>query len=479
MFNQLTATTTASPTLNGPRALPWIGPRLNLAKLFGDPITYLTKLHGRFGPVATITGGDRAVVSALGPVYNQQVLLQGDQFLSLGAPFTLPAGSASARLNRGLIFMNGAEHRHHRKLVTPAFHKQRIEGYQQAMITTVDQQLAHWPTGQTVDLMPQLQRLVNGLINQVLFGLREGEDGAQVGALVQRYVAHQFSPLVMLAPYDRPGLPFRRLLQEGITVDQALRQIIATKRAAGLAGNDILSLLINAHSEAGDGVRHSLSDDELIGHLTIFFFAAHDTTVNALGWTLFLLSQHPAILADLVDELDGTLHGDAPTLAQLSQLPLLDRVIKESLRILSPFVMAIRASSAAFVLDGHGLPAGTQVCVSPALTHHLPDLYADPQRFHPARWETLSPPPGAYLPFGAGAHGCIGAALAMMELRIVLAMLLPRYRLTLAANARIDRQVSIIMSPRHGLPMTITPQDRAFGGMMGGVRGNIQELVRL
>ena len=160
-------------------------------------------------------------------------------------------------------------------------------------------------------------------------------------------------------------------------------------------------------------------------------------------------------------------------------MPLLDRVIKESLRILSPFVMAIRASSAAFVLDGHGLPAGTQVCVSPALTHHLPDLYADPQRFHPARWETLSPPPGAYLPFGAGAHGCIGAALAMMELRIVLAMLLPRYRLTLAANARIDRQVSIIMSPRHGLPMTITPQDRAFGGMKGGVRGNIQELVRL
>jgi cytochrome P450 len=220
-----------------------------------------------------------------------------------------------------------------------------------------------------------------------------------------------------------------------------------------------------------------MTEDELIGQVNVLFTAAHHTNTAALTWTLFLLSQHPRVMADLVDELDGELHGEAPRVEQFGRLPLLERVIKESLRILPPVVWSTRIVDQPVQLGPHHLPRGSRVLYSQYMTHHLPELYPNPERFDPDRWLSGEPSPYEYLPFGAGPRLCIGYAFSMALMRIAVAMILQRYRLSLASGARIDRKYAVTLSPKYGMPMTVRNQDRQFTREIP--RGNIHDLVDL
>jgi cytochrome P450 len=311
------------------------------------------------------------------------------------------------------------------------------------------------------------------IASQTLFGVDASADAGSVGPLIQRWMALLESGGVFLLPKDWPGTPMRRLLGVADRLEARILVLIEQKRANPNAHHDVLSMLVAARDEDGT----AMTDAELIGQTSVLFVAGHETSSNALTWTLFLLSQHPRILADLVDELAGVLHGDAPTVEQLGQLPLLERVVKESLRLLPPAPFQMRHSSAPFQLGPYEAPAYATVTISSYITHRLPEIYADPLRFRPARWETLEPTVYEYMPFGAGPHMCIGSTFALMEIKIVLAMLLQRFRPQLAPGARVDRRVAITMSPRHGMPMTVLSPDDAARPV--APRGNIHEMVRL
>jgi cytochrome P450 len=203
------------------------------------------------------------------------------------------------------------------------------------------------------------------------------------------------------------------------------------------------------------------------------------TSANALTWTLLLLSQHPRVAADLLDELEGVLGGDAPSVESLARLPLLDRVVKESLRVITPVPFNGRIVARPTELGGYTLPEGTEVFVSIYHTHHMPELYPRPEAFDPRRWESINPSVYEYHPFSAGPRMCIGATFAVLELKIVLSMVVQRYRLELAPRARIDRVGVIVLTSKKGLPMTLHRQDRAFDRGVGGVRGNVREMVEL
>ncbi len=205
----------------------------------------------------------------------------------------------------------------------------------------------------------------------------------------------------------------------------------------------------------------------------------HETSANALTWTLFLLSQHPEIAADLLDELDGVLQGKAPSIEHLQQLPLLERVIKESMRILPPVPWNARVTSKPTSLEGYELPTGTEVWVSIYHTHRNADIYPEPRKFNPQRWETLQVDNFAYNPFSAGSRKCIGAGFAMMEIKIVLAMLLQKFRFQCLPQQKINRSALIVLAAGGGLPMLVCQQDREFGKGVGGLKGNIREMVEL
>jgi cytochrome P450 len=218
-----------------------------------------------------------------------------------------------------------------------------------------------------------------------------------------------------------------------------------------------------------------MTEDELIGQANLLFIAGHETTANALAWTLFLLSQHPRIMANLFDELTGVLRGSAPSVECLSRLPLLECVIKESMRLLPPVPFGARTCVEETELGPYNVPPGTEICFSQYFTHRLPELYPEPTRFRPERWEEIEPSAYEYLPFLAGARMCVGATFAMQEIKVVLAMLLQRYRLELVPNTVIDRRVTMTLSPKYGLPMMVHLLDRKFAA--SAWRGDVRDMI--
>jgi cytochrome P450 len=468
-------------TLDGPAPMPILGWRGNLVRFFRDPIAYMAPLPRAHGAVVAFTRGGsgpvvireatRGTVFAFSPSCAQAVWSQMSVFHSTRVPGP-PESQSFRRLTSGLFSMNEDKHRQQRRLIQPAFHKARVDGYRDTMVELAERTVAGWRTGETHDLSREMTPLTLAVANKALFGLDPTPGELSIGERIQEVIALSLSPAT-LVPLNLPLTPRRRLIDTCDRVERDLRAVIARKRAAGTEGNDVLATLLATRDEDGS----TLTDDELIGQLFILFFAGHDTTKNAIAWTMFLLAQHPRILADVRDELRGVLGGDAPTIEQLARLSLLDRVVKESLRVLPPVPFTGRITAQPTALEGVELPAGVEVILSPYCLHRDPDLYPEPQRFRPERWEKLAPSPFEYAPFGAGPRMCIGAGFAGMELKIVLSILLQRFDFELAPGARIDRHATIVMSPRHGMPMILRPPGTA--APPGRVRGDIREMVNL
>jgi len=182
-----------------------------------------------------------------------------------------------------------------------------------------------------------------------------------------------------------------------------------------------------------------------------------------------------------MDELTFALKGDAPTLEQLRpearQLPLLEGVIKESLRLMPPATLLSRLSTEPFELGPYTVPKDSVVTLSVHHTHRRPELFEEPLRFNPARWAKLDPSPYEYIPFGAGPRMCIGATFAQLELRILLSMMLQRYRLDVLPNTPVDYELKMTLTPRGGLPMMVSLPTRRF--LRTPIEGNIHRMVDL
>ncbi len=280
----------------------------------------------------------------------------------------------------------------------------------------------------------------------------------------------------MALQFNVPGLPFHRALKLATRVEARIREIIRRRREQGPGGSDVLSRLIFARDDVGS----MLSTDELVGDCNGLFVAGYHTTAQTVSWTLFLLTQHPAVLAALHDEL-SVLGGSPPAPADLKRLPLLDRVVNESMRLLPAAPMLfLRTTRQPAKLGAYTVPAGSTVVLSPFVTHRAPDRFPEPSRFLPSRWESLQPTAYEYLPFGVGARMCLGAALGNLVVRTLLAMILQRFRLEPVDDARISRTMyAMALAPKHGLPMVLKPQDGGPPPPAARVRGDIHQLVDL
>jgi len=380
------------------------------------------------------------------------------------------------RFGAGLFGVNGAEHRQRRRLMMPAFNRKRVESYRDEMVHVADDELSRWRVGETIDVSTAMSDIAKRIATKTLFGEDVGPGGGGTGQMIQQSLRLMTHPLTRLLPYDVAGMPYRRFLNLVHAIEKQIRGIVERRRAAGAEGHDVLSALIAARD---DETGAALDEDELLGHVGLLFAAGHETSANALTWTLLLLSQHRDVQADLQDEIDAVFGDAPPTVENLRRAVLLERVIRESLRLLPPAIWNARVTVAPTELGGHELPAGTEILLSIFETHHAPDLYSEPDCFKPNRWADIDPGPHAYCPFGAGPRMCIGAAFAMFELPLVLAMILQRFRLTLKPNQRIDRSGHIVMGPRRGVRMCVRPRDRRFGAGDAPVVGDVRELVSL
>jgi len=479
----------AALSVPGPAPSFLLGKNGNLLRFLVDPLEYIGQTFARYGKIAVLVNGrttrlvstksSPGTVFLYGPELNRALLTGHGEFhkCALSGPL-YPAGAITertrplTRMLTGLFDVNDLEHRQHRRLLMPAFHKGRIETYRDQMVAITESVLAQIQPGAVRDVCPDMMELTLRVATKTLFGADFGSEALEIGRSLHEWLGLFRRGAIL--PWDAPFLPYRRWLDISHVIDRKMVAVLAEKRQSG-PGTDMLSMLLEATDETGA----KLSEDELIGHAGVIFAAGHETSSNALSWTLFLLSQHPEIMSDLFEELDGLLKGDAPSLEQLPKLTLLDHVVKESLRLLPPVPLNHRIVGKETELGGYALPPGTEILASIYHTHRMPEYFSEPSRFLPSRWARLDPGPYVYNPFSAGPRMCIGATFALMEIKIVLALWLQRFRFELVANSRVDRFMSITMSPRPGLPMKIHAQDRSFARSARRVRGNVRQMVNL
>jgi cytochrome P450 len=481
-------------TIPGPQPAKLFGRSTNSFRFVKDSVGYTRQLFETYGPIVSLAyGGGTNIYSPLpncpgtvfvyGPDFVRQVATEHEVYYKY--PLSGKMYRQRSRCERaeplkhfgvGLFGVNSEQHRQHRQLLMPAFHKHRIESYRDDIVSITQVVLDQLGVAQQYDIAEIMRLLTLRVATKTLFGEDIGIEGGNTGRLLQETLALLGTPQVALLPWDLPGFPYHRLLNLMAQLDDQMRALIQHKRGRGSDQPDVLSMLLQARDEESGAF---LSEDELLGHTGVIFAAGHETSSNALTWTLFLLAQHPQIAADLLDELDSKLKGEAPAVEQLQQLPLLERVIKESLRILPPVPWNGRVTASPTQLGGYTLPTGTEVFVSIYQTHHMPELYSHPEAFNPHRPEALALNTFEYNPFSAGPRTCIGAAFAMMEIKIVLAMLLQRFRLQCVPRIKVDRTGLIVMAPKQGMPMIVHKQDRLFNLGVGQVRGNVREMVKL
>jgi len=481
MTSARSAPGTGSPP-PGPTPMSILGWRGNALRFFRNPVAYLSGLKKTHGDVASLVDCDHPTlftqptahqgrtIFGFGPEINKQILTRPDVF-----PVHRPRGPKTEtfeRLSNNILFMNGPKHVQQRRLLNPTFTREHLQSYHQDIVHYTEQMLDRWQAGQRVDMLREINLLARSVASKALFGLDPTGKSGAISLTIRHVIDALFSP-VTLIPLDLPGMPYRRLRLDMEKAEALIRSEIERRRASGV-GDDALMMMIRAHDEEGN----RLSPAELVSQAFVLFFAGHDTATSAICWTLFLLAQHPEVSAELHQELTDRLGGTPPTYEQIYDLPVLDRVVKESLRVLGPGVFFPRVAAETTTLGPYEITAGSEVLYSPFVTHHDPDVYRDPLRFEPGRWLEIDPSGFEYLPFGAGPHRCIGAAFGGMQMRTVLATLVQRYRLEMVPESRIDVNVNVVMSPTH-LPMLVRRQDRHFHRSKAEVTGFVREMVTL
>ncbi len=435
--------------LPGPPPAPVVGYRGNLLKLMHDPLGTLRQIWRRYGTFAAVTANDPSFVCAFGPEYNRQIFSNDALFEQYFTVLPTPEGSSFERVTRSALIVNGPQHRRQRRVMGPPFQRRRSANYRDEMVRVARRALVSFQPGETIELTRSLRRVTLGTILHVVFGVDPTQDAAlfeRAERLLGEFLRRLGSKAAILFPIDAPRSPYRQLLRQCDDVERLVLDLL--QRAQHQDDPDSIPGQLDALN------RHEGSSDpagDLMGQLVTLLLAGQETTNNALAWTLFALAQHPPVLAALHEELWGLLRGDAPSVPQLEQLPLLDHVVKEALRLLPPAANGARRTKRPVALGDYELPEGSVVIFSEYISHHLPDVFPAPERFLPSRWETLQPSFYEYFPFGAGVRSCLGSHFALLEMKLALALILQRAWPRLVPGQRIDFELKPALAPHRGI----------------------------
>ncbi|KZN25773.1 cytochrome P450 [Haladaptatus sp. R4] len=376
-------------------------------------------------------------------VYNNTNYVKGNQFQRVLGPLT----------GNGILNSEGEEWRGNRRVIQPAFHPDRIEVYADMITDLTDASIDNWRDGETRSIHDDMMELTLRVVAQALFGVDIDRYVGDIETAVNDFLPATSSLPNIMLPENVP-LPSRwRMDRARETLDDVVDEIIREKRT-NPGEHDVISMLLNADDEDGGGLSKKQIHDEAITLL----FAGHETTAVSLTYTTYLLAQHPEVEAKLVAELDEVLGGETPTMADLSELTYTEQVVKESMRLLPPVPFITREAKTTDEIGNYRIPAGARVFMSQWVVHRDSRWYDDPLAFQPERWTKefqRSLPPLAYFPFAAGPRRCIGDRFAMLEARLILAMLYQNHHLELASDRNLEVIPTVTSRPKEDVLMTV------------------------
>jgi cytochrome P450 len=413
--------------------LPLVGPRNALvasARYLRDPFTALIDTGARYGdPFVWPTFFGRMVVTG-DPAGARDILgADPDVYRAIGAEVLGPVIGSS-----NLILLSGEAHRAMRRFYGPEFHGQRVHDYGAAMIRIAREHASRWPRSRPFVPEDTMRAISLDVILEIVLGLGEPDERERFRDAILRLVS-SLRPSFLFIPGLRRtmlGLSAWARYQRRVAEARALfEREVSVRSGGGSARRDLLSMLVAARRADGT----AFSAQEILEQMVSLIGAGHETTGSALTWALFHIHRNPSVKERLLAELRGM--GNELDPAAVAQLPFLNAVCCETLRLNPVAPLIGRTLCADLTVKGHSLPAGVSVGISIIALHRRPELYPEPERFVPERFLERTFDPFEYIPFGGGSRRCLGASFALYEMKLVLASILRDHTLTLIDRGEV------------------------------------------
>jgi cytochrome P450 len=420
----------------------------NLIDLGNDPLGFLTSCRD-YGDIVPLRLGLTASCLLTNPDYIEQVLKDRDMFVKSRGFRVL-----KTLLGEGLLTADGESWFWQRRLAQPMFHQQRIDNYGKIMVEYTDRMLQTWHDGEAHDLHADLMRLTLEIVMKCIFNADVDTTEAKAIANALDVAMNWFESkrrqnFLVWEWFPRPENI--RYHQAIANMDAAIYDLIASRRQQTAQTADLLSMLMSARDEE---TGRQMDDKLLRDEVATLMLAGHETTANALSWTLMLLAQHPEVRQQLETELQQVLQGRLPTIEDLGNLRYTSQIVKESMRLYPPVAIFGREAVQDCTIGDYEIPQGTVVTISQWVMHRHPKYFDNPEAFQPERWSDnyeKQLPRGVYIPFGDGPRVCIGKGFAQMEAVLLLATIAQRFELDLEPGFEIVPQPSITLRPAHGM----------------------------
>ena len=439
-----------------PNSIP-TPPWWQLMNWIADPIAFQEKCRQQYGDIfiMQLSGIGTSVVIG-NPQAIQEIFAQDSKF-EIGRANKL----AEPLLGKNsIMLMDGDRHRRERKLLMPPFHGERLQTYAQQICLITQQIASQLPINQPFVARSTMQKISLEVILQIVFGISEGSRYQQLKPLLTSWIDMTDSPLrssMLFLKFLQKDwgewTPWGQMKSKQQKVHKLLQAEIEERRNNhNHQQSDILSLMMAAKDENGQ----AMTDEELRDELLSLLFAGHETTATILAWAFYQIHQNTDILAKLLQEINSL--GANPQPMEIAQLPYLTAVCNETLRMypVLPIIFP-RITKSSMNIAGYEFEPETMLMPSIYLVHYHEDIYPQPHQFKPERFLERQYSPSEYMPFGGGSRRCLGYALALLEIKLVLATVLSNYQLALVDNKPIKLQRrGFTLAPQGGVKMIMT-----------------------
>ncbi|HEX7664109.1 MAG TPA: cytochrome P450 [Polyangiaceae bacterium] len=435
-----------------------------------DPIGTFRKMTRDYGPVSLMTFGPFKYVILNDPSWIKYVLLDNAKNYVKSRHYR----GIKLILGNGLLTSEGDFWRRQRKLAQPAFHRERLSSFVDAMTKATDAMFERWTArGEgkpfETDIHEEMMASTFHIVGLTLLSVDLLEEAETIGKALSTalYFANDYAESIVPLPLWVPTPANRRFIAARKQLDLVVHRVIRERRALrekgeapekrGKAG-DLLDMLMDAKDEE---TGEQMSDAQLRDEVMTMVLAGHETTANALTFSLYLLSQHPDIARKVAKEVEDVLGGRTPKLEDLPKLGLVKRVLEESMRLYPPAWAFERQALEEDEIAGFHIPKGAVIGVCPFVLQRDSANFENPEGFDPDRFlaeNSKERGKYTYLPFGGGARVCIGNQFAMMEAELVLAKIVQEWKIDLLPVTRLELDPVITLRPRGGLPMRIAPR---------------------
>lgn len=439
------------PTFDDLKHLPGMQPAriqmLRTIKFLKDPLGRSQEMLDDYGRVFRRQDFGGWGVSLIGPEANELVLFNKDKIFSSSLGWNPVLENL---FPHGLMLMDFDEHRIHRKALSVAFKEAPMKHYLGELNSGITRGIASWPGAPEFKFYPAIKALTLDLAAASFLGVPWGPDAKKINQAFVDMVMASVAPIRKPLPLTQ----MRRGIKGRAFMSAFFGKEIPGRR--GKVGTDIFTQICNTTDD--EGVR--LSDQSIIDHMNFLMMAAHDTTTSSISSVVHFLGAYPEWQDRIREQINAVKAktGGPLTYETLGDLDVIEMVMKESLRLIPPVPSMPRRALKDFVFMNHHIPAGSHVGINPMMTHRLPDVWPDPERFDPLRF-TAENSKGrhkyAWVPFGGGGHMCLGLHFAYMQVKSFFFHLLAENRIVHADSYRGEFSMFPIPKPKDGLPLRI------------------------